>query len=229
MTDGDLFRVNVMNDNSQPVILDHLDIEINRNEIERFLRFRKVKDTHRIKLVNEAVDLALEEAGKLIEPRGVYAVVPGKALPGSDMFADKKRMAFCICTIGEGLEEKVAELFSADRLLDAVALDTAGSVAADATAGSIDRVIAERVSRDGLKTSRRASPGYGPWDVSEQRAVFELLPAEKIGVKLSPSCMMIPRKSVSFAVHVARKPSRLRSSDSCGRCDYKDCPDRMGD
>jgi hypothetical protein len=199
---------------SDPVILDDLEIEIEEDQIIRFLRSKDIQDKHRSIKVGEAVEVAMERAEELIEPRGIYTVVPGKALPGSKIFADREKMAFCVCTIGPRLENRVAELFSHDELLEAVVLDTAGSVAAEATAEYIDRLISRKASREGLKTSRRASPGYGKWDVSEQRAIFELLPADEIGVRLTERCMMIPRKSVSFAMHIAKEPYSLRSNGS---------------
>lgn len=199
---------------SHPVILDDLEIEIERDQIVKFLRSRDIQNRDRNRKVGEVVEAAVERAEKLIEPRGIYTVVPGKDLPGSKMFADREKMAFCVCTIGPRLENKVAELFSHNKLLEAVVLDTAGSVAAEATAEHIDRLIAELASREGLKTSRRASPGYGKWDVAEQRAIFELLPADEIGVRLTERYMMIPRKSVSFAMHIAKQPSSLRNNGS---------------
>ena len=81
----------------------------------------------------------------------------------------------------------------------------------------------------GLKTSCRASPGYGDWDVKEQKYLFELVPAERIGVTLTESSMMVPRKSVSFAVHIAQDPVRLRSEGSCRNCYMETCPYRIFD
>jgi hypothetical protein len=39
--------------------------------------------------------------------------------------------------------------------------------------------------------------------------------------------MMTPRKSVSFAVHVAAEPERLRSENSCENCGKRDCRYRL--
>ena len=60
-----------------------------------------------------------------------------------------------------------------------------------------------------------------------QRSIFELVEAGRIGVSLSAGCMMIPRKSVSFAVHVAREPETLRSENSCENCGRKNCEYRV--
>ena len=112
-------------------------------------------------------------------------------------------------------------------MLRAVVLDAAGSVAAEAAAEYMDRAIQERAAAEGLRTSCRASPGYGDWDVREQKALFGLVPAGRIGVRLSESGMMIPRKSVSFAIHIDENPTRMRSENSCRNCDREDCPYRL--
>ncbi len=91
----------------------------------------------------------------------------------------------------------------------------------------MDRRIQEEANALGLKTSCRASPGYGDWDVREQGKLFRIVPAERIGVTLSESSMMMPRKSVSFAIHIAERPARLRSENSCRNCDREDCPYRL--
>jgi cobalamin-dependent methionine synthase I len=121
----------------------------------------------------------------------------------------------------------VTRLAGAGELLKAVVLDSIGSVAAEAVAEYMDTRIADESAREGLKTSCRASPGYGDWDVREQAAVFALLPAARIGVSLSETFMMTPRKSISFAMHVAGEPERLRSENSCGNCGRTDCLYRL--
>jgi|GEM_PF-4616954 len=39
----------------------------------------------------------------------------------------------------------------------------------------------ERACRLGIKTGPRLSPGYGKWELAEQRVLFALLPGERIG------------------------------------------------
>ena len=209
----------------EPVLVEGFEIEIDESEVRRLLRMADA--TRRNEKVEKAIEEMLEIAKELIEPKGVYTVIDGSDFPVSGRFDGMGEMAFCICTIGPTLEEKVTRLSGERSMLEAVVLDSVGSVAAEATAEYIDRVIQEYAHSRGLKTSCRASPGYGDWDVSEQRAIFELLPAEKIGVRLTESFMMIPRKSVSFAINIAERPVRMRSENSCRNCPVKDCPYRL--
>ncbi|MBN1165341.1 MAG: hypothetical protein JXB45_12230 [Candidatus Krumholzibacteriota bacterium] len=213
----------------EPVILDKFSVKIAANEVIRYLENGKRASSGQIKRFQGVLDLSLDRAGVLVRPRGIYVIAPGKSLPGSSLFRELERMAFCVCTIGPALEKEVKRLMDRDQLLEAVILDAAGSVAAEAVASHIDGIFKEQAAAEGLKTSCRASPGYGDWDVGEQKSLFALLPAGRIGVELSPSCMMIPRKSISFAVHIDRNPVRLRSENSCENCDLDICPFRITD
>jgi hypothetical protein len=211
----------------EPTVLEGFGIEVDPAQVRRFLGTKGRGKPAPRERYEELLNEMLGAAAKLIAPRGIYLYAAGRALPGSRTFEHLDRMAFCVCTIGPALEAEVTRLTRTGELLRAVVLDAIGSVAAEAVAGRVDERISAEAARDGLKTSCRASPGYGDWDVREQAAMFKLVPAERIGVRLSESFMMIPRKSISFAIHVAKEPARLRSENSCENCGKKDCRYRV--
>lgn len=205
------------------IVLERFPIEIDANEVRRLLGRKDGSAKEHDPRAERAIADGLEAARSLVEPKGIYLYAAGRDLPGSAVFAHLARMAFAVCTIGPRLEAEVTELSKKGELLRAVVLDAIGSTAAEATADAIDRRIAAEAEAQGLRTSCRASPGYGDWDVREQRAIFALVPAGRVGVTLGESCMMMPRKSVSFAVHVAAQPEMLRSENSCENCQRRDC------
>ena len=211
----------------ESVVLEKFDVAIDPAEVRRFLGTRGKGSPAPAERYGGIVSEGVETAKRLIAPKGIYGYAAGRELPGSTIFAHLDRMAFCVCTIGPALEAEVTRLSSGGEMLKAVVLDAIGSVAAEATAAHIDATIAAEAARGGLKTSCRASPGYGDWDVREQAAIFKLLHAERIGVRLSDTFMMSPRKSVSFAMHVAAEPERLRSENSCENCGRKNCRYRL--
>jgi hypothetical protein len=213
----------------EPVLLEGFTVAVDPADVLRFLGTKARGKPAPGERYDELVRETLSAAERLIAPRGIYVYAAGRDLLGSTMFENFDKMAFCVCTIGPALEEEVTRLAKSGDVLRAVVLDAVGSVAAEAVAEYIDDRIAAEAARQGLKTSCRASPGYGDWDVREQAAIFALVPAERIGVKLSPSSMMIPRKSISFAMHIAKEPARLRSESSCENCSKRDCPLRLID
>lgn len=223
----------------EPVILTDFEIEMLPSEVKRLLGHRgepgaargrgalsgeaERRDADSSGRLERAIDEAISRARELLRTAGLYVVGSGGDLPGSTVFEGLERIAYCVCTIGPALEDEVTRLSGGDELLRAVVLDAAGSVAAEAVAEYMDQRIQEEAEGLGLKTSCRASPGYGDWDVREQSKLFRIVPAERIGVTLSESSMMTPRKSVSFAIHIAERPERLRSENSCRNCDRTDC------
>jgi hypothetical protein len=210
----------------EPVTVEGFAVAVEPAAVRRFLGTKNGERPVPDERYDEIMDASLAAAGNLVSPKGIYVYAAGNELPGSMVFAALDRMVFCVCTIGAALETEVTRLSSGGELLKAVVLDSIGSVAAEAVADYIDTKIGEDASKEGLKTSCRASPGYGDWDVREQGAIFRLLPAERIGVRLSETFMMIPRKSISFAMHIASKPAMLRSENSCRNCGRTECPYR---
>jgi hypothetical protein len=211
----------------EPVILEGFTIDIARAEVRRFLGSKGRGKPAPEERYDEVVRDEITAAIPLVAPKGIYAYTAGRELARAKIFGHLERMAVCVCTIGPALEAEVTRLAADGELLRAVVLDSIGSVAAEAVASYMDTRIGEECAREGLKVSCRASPGYGDWDVRGQEGVFALLPAERVGVRLSETFMMTPRKSISFAMHVAEKPERLRSENSCGNCGRTDCLYRL--
>lgn len=134
-----------------------------------------------------------------------------------------QEVALSICTIGPLLEDRVSEYSSAGELTRGLILDAAGSVLAEAVCDYANEKVCAEAARRSLHTTCRVSPGYGRWKIEEQKVVFELLPADPIGVSLTKSFMMIPRKSVSFAVRLTRERPTGQPGSPCALCGREDC------
>ncbi len=133
------------------------------------------------------------------------------------------RLGLAVVTIGETIEDRVDTLFAAREFPLAYMLDSLGSVAAEALAeGFVRGLCAERLAQ-GLKVTSRESPGYPRWPIEEQRKVFALLPTASIGVELNPYCIMMPRKSISFAVGIGPEAKMDSGVSPCQSCDMRGC------
>ena len=84
-----------------------------------------------------------------------------------------------------------------------------GSVAEGAAAQAVAAALIEsycdevqaRFDTGGLAQRHRFSPGYGDWDLAEQRLLFPVLNCAKlIGLTLTEGCMMAPSKSVTAVI-----------------------------
>ena len=51
----------------------------------------------------------------------------------------------------------------------------------------------------------RYSPGYGDWDLPVQREVLELVEAKSIGLSLTETFILQPRKSVTAVIGWERR------------------------
>jgi hypothetical protein len=173
-------------------------------------------------MIQEAEILGRE----LIRPQGVYRILEGSDLERLSPLKAEKIAALGLCTIGPGLEARVRELMSTGREPEGYVLDAVGSVAADEAADVINAKVCHWAAAQNLAAAPRFSPGYGDWSLLEQRAIFQMLPAEELGMRLNPSCMMIPRKSVSFAVTFAAADSDAKFVHPCERCGLENCPFR---
>jgi len=210
-------------------IVKDFKVKIDQKEILRILghtspewihseRAKNIKGTSK-KLIEEMIELSFE----LIKSKGIYTIVELRELPKECLFNSAENVAFCICTIGEDLEKKVEKLSHNGDLARAVILDAIGSVAAESTAEYLSQVILAQAQTKRLYSSARFSPGYGGWKLESQKFIFNLLPAQKIKVRLNQSFMMIPRKSVSFALNLSSSPFKDKKSTPCEICGLKDC------
>ena len=71
--------------------------------------------------------------------------------------------------------------------------------------------------------TNRISPGYGDWDVAEQRRLFRLCPADEVGVTLNEACVMTPAKSISLLVGAGPQARVDHYFSQCARCWLADC------
>ncbi len=159
--------------------------------------------------INPSVIDLIEEAktrsGELLNPRAIFRILDYSETNRHPIFALAKKVALCICTIGPQIESESAKLMRNDELMKALILDAIGSESVEQVARQTDKILCEKARDMDLWPSKRFSPGYKSWNIEEQRYIFRMITGENIGVTLNESCMMIPRKSVSFRINFYTK------------------------
>lgn len=136
-----------------------------------------------------------------------------------------------VCTIGPALETQVQRLFAEGERTRGLLLDGLGSAAVDGVARESCHVLREVATSAGSTASSALSPGMTGFPLSEQEKIFHLVDAAQIGVRLTPSGMMEPRKSVSLVVGFGPDMPTWTQGEVCARCpmketcDYKPRPD----
>lgn len=124
---------------------------------------------------------------------------------------------FC-ATVGEELEALLRR-YSVRDISTAAMLDACASSAVESLCNQVEAALRMEYKERGLYLTDRFSPGYGDFPIEAQRNFCEELDtARKIGVCLSESGIMIPRKSVTALMGVSNVPqkSRERGCEGCG-------------
>lgn len=181
--------------------LDDFKIQIPQKRILHRLGYTAGVDPAVTAPIQDLLVEAKKSMRATIKPAAVYTILDYESTNKHPVFNEAEKVALCICTIGSELEQASTELIQNNEMLKGFILDSLGSEAAEEVAQESDRIITAKARVMQLWPSKRFSPGYGIWDIREQKYLFSLLPASDIGVRLSESFMMIPRKSVSFRIN----------------------------
>jgi hypothetical protein len=220
-----------------PRVLTSLPLAIDPDEVLRFQGYKKFVDTpgpEVLALFDEA--LALGRA--LIAPRAIVrwlAVTRSSAdtieagdvvltIPNVDrLWGPIEWLAAAVCTIGDGLERHAAELWDARELPLGAMLDSVGSGAVESLAEYVNDLLCQEAIPLGLPVTNRVSPGYGHWDVTQQKALFRICPGDPIGVTLNDACFMSPVKSISLLAAAGPHAKVDHYFNQCSRCWMPNC------
>lgn len=175
---------------------------------------------------------AVEEAKPLLRPAALRKLLPVKKNEKEVVYFEEgsfrgelvaralcgaRAVDLAICTIGPLLENRVSKYMSA-RPVAALALDGAGNAALRKLSRKLEEEIRREASDSGETVGMRIQPGQEGWLLEEQNVLFRLLEAARAGITLSPSGVMIPRKSVSFVLPRGREEKEgTTSCDLCSR------------
>ena len=205
-------------------------MDFNRREALRYLRARPddkeaqlLVDTVYLKLRNEV------QARHVLQKHRVAVDATGVTLEGGTRFNSRDLAAHL-----KGCEEALLLGATLGSRVDAAIRRLAlGSVAEGAAAQAVAAALIEsycdevqaRFDTGGLAQRPRFSPGYGDWDLAEQRLLFPVLNCAKlIGLTLTEGCMMAPSKSVTAVIGLSEDVQCVwNKCMTCGNinCSYR--------
>lgn len=185
------------------------------------------------------IQKAIREIRRSARPRAIYRMLPIKDVNGSvvlddgtalksqrlaDVLNPCNKAAVFLVTMGSDLDRLIHETME-NRPHYGVVLDAAASVAAESAAQYVQDAIGTQLSGDEA-TTMRYSPGYCDWPLKEQKKLFKLLPHREVGVKLSETALMSPRKSVSGVIGICPADLEKASRNACAKCPKTCCNHR---
>jgi hypothetical protein len=202
------------NAGNKPVALELPNVGIPRGEVLKRLGY----PTASVDLqepIRSLFEDALREAASLMRPKAAYRALrvednDGNAVrfQGTEFFIESRQVAkllasakAAVCfavTVGSELDETISGRMRKGDLLAATILDAIGSETADAAADELHwKIILRRAENADHSVTARFSPGYGDWPLTIQKDLINICGGSLIGITVTPSFLMIPRKSVS--------------------------------
>lgn len=216
--------------------IDFKDLNINVSQIEDILGYTKGEDRE---IFAELIKQILKESEKICNIKAEYNICSDIKFNNSDKSIDINNINFQIkkivfgqikksdsvavflCTAGEEIGIRSRKAMQEGDMLSGYIYDVAGSVIADAAADLMQNELEKSVISSGKKITNRYSPGYCGWYVAEQHKLFQLVPDNFCGIRLTHSALMDPVKSISGIIGIGENVKM--NSYTCGLCEMKDC------
>ena len=125
-----------------------------------------------------------------------------------------------LCTVGDALERRAADVSKEDAVYG-LALDGVGSAGVEALANAACALFEAQATDKDCQVTIPLSPGMVGWPVEQgQPQIFDLLDTGEIGVRLTESMMMLPRKSLTFVLGIGKE--LMAGGRTCDYCSQKD-------
>jgi len=142
----------------------------------------------------------------------------------SKTLGDSREIICFVATIGRPIEREVGRFLREKRLSEAYILDAVGSVTVEDMVERFQGYMDLRYKKERKASTLRFSPGYCDWSIKEQKKLFAVLDAEQVGIQLTESCLMNPRKSISGVFGIS--PLDLPRYNPCSDCRKSNCEAR---
>jgi len=224
-------------------IIKNVKLKIDEDEVLRYQDYSKNKVVKPKEIILQVTKEEIERAYNLFQPQGIYASFKIKKISLSEgkiilekgfplyfhnsaihLLERTDYLILGVVTIGNSLENKTSEFFTHKEYSRGLALDAVGTVAIRYLSQHVRSIICQEVKKENLQTTKHFTPGTTEWDISQQKNIFEVIPADKIGVRLTNSYMMIPEKSLSWVIGAGKNIiTPFKDDDSCQICQAINC------
>ncbi len=206
-------------------------LPIDKSEAFRYMGFKDslpdesfILRTQRLEqeLISKARPCFLWRTEELVRKDG-RLFAGGIALEGRDIALHLEACSQAVilaATVSAEADRLIARSEAVNNITDAMILDALCSAAAEQVCNRAEKEISEALT--GKYFTWRFSPGYGDFPLETQKAIAENMMLRKwLGITVTDSCLMIPRKSVTAVIGVSDTPI-MRSKSGCVHCSLKD-------
>lgn len=215
---------------------DFDDLKLNVSQIEKAIGYKEGEDRA---IVTDLIEEILNESGEISNIKAQYSIFHGVKFHNDNklmeingisfhvkkiVFGQIKKsesIAIFLCTAGEEIGIRSRKAMKERDLLKGYIYDVVGSEIVEAAADLMQERLEKAMVAAGNKITNRYSPGYCAWDVVEQLKLFQLVPDNFCGIRLTESSLMDPVKSVSGIIGIGKNVKM--NPYTCSLCDLKDC------
>jgi len=187
------------------------------------------------------ISTAREKCLQYAEPRAIYQNFHIKSVNGDEVCLDsgecfkgkyvakilkgsKIAILFAL-TLGEKIDEYIHAL-KKERMgvTSAFLTEMVASLMLLEASCLLSKDINENeIQKQGWGITCTYSPGEETWPLVEQKKIFNLLDASRIGIELTDYCVMKPLKSISGVLGLGPKDELDKTRCACDLCSRRDC------
>ncbi|MGL4742253.1 MAG: methionine synthase [Sarcina sp.] len=209
---------------------------IDKNEVLRYLGYKGQDIDEQL---DSLIDISIEEVKSKVTPRFVYELYDLKRengnlkIEGTNLILKGNDIASCLencdkvilmaVTLGNEME-KLIRLVQRSNLTKAIILDSIATAYVEDVCDRIEKDIYDEYKVRNKSLSFRYSPGYGDLGLEIQRNFVDTLNASRrIGLNVSDSNLLIPRKSVTAILGIKNEigDKHKRTCKTCAN--FKNC------
>jgi hypothetical protein len=215
---------------------DFSDLKLTVSQVENVIGYKEGEEQE---IISNLISDVLKEAEEICRVKAEYVIHEDVKFNDSEksleinnlvfqikkiVYVQLKRsesIAVFLCTAGEEIGSRSRKSMKEGDLLQGYIYDIVGSEIVEAAADLMQDSLETEMARGGVKITNRYSPGYCGWYVAEQHKLFQLIPDNYCGIRLTESALMDPIKSVSGFIGIGEKVKL--NPYTCNLCDMKDC------
>ena len=182
------------------------------------------------KLVKEEIDEVLEKVSEKYLFSSILPVNIGKTtfisdleLLGKDIklhLEGSSQAVLFAATLGLQIDSLIRK-YEQTSMAKVVVIDAICNVLIEDVADIAENELREKLKEEGLYLTERYSPGYGDLPISSQSSILSALDtARKIGLTVTDSGIMIPRKSITAILGISNIPVTGHKAN-CSKCVLK--------
>lgn len=222
-------------------------VNIDKNEVLRYLQYKNQDINEDLNIL---IDDCIDWTKNIFNPRYIYRVCSIDKIKmnenKNEVYLNNENIKFeskdlhkllnkcdkCILisvTLGLEIEREIRKL-TYTNLTKGVIVDACATTAIEEVCDIIQNNIEKDLLKQGKHITMRYSPGYGDLSIEKNRDIVNILnSSNRIGLTVSDSGIMIPRKSVVAIIGISDNEIK-KTKKSCESCSKsKDCKFRKGD